>query len=438
MEIDSPEEILDILFDKDDPLLKDIDSFIDEGVFEDIAHSDDVRQSDWVVNDNVLWSSFIKEHENTHTICDFGKSLSGTTETDSTSHYSESLSPASSQGNEVSDDITITIPKLDLNAYERKDAAYPHSYSAVSIQDASAIDIGADIVVITSESNSTEDLDSEESSYKSLFHAYDVKKNKRSSKGRPSHYISPKTSEILQLTEDERRLLEKEGISIPGHLPLTKAEERSLKMIRRKIRNKQSAQESRKRKKEYVDGLENRVKLCTTQNVQLQKKVNILERQQVSLMEQIKRLQSAISGSSNKPVQTSTCLMILLLSFSLLLIPSLCPSSLQSKEVFPQKSKTSPLSGRSRALLYSSEREKVNENVSNWTPKENIDDLPPSVYKMDAQDEYKSIYPDFKDPYKHLEALMDEDGNPGAGSLNERFLEIHNTSDQRVVYQYAE
>ncbi|XP_078217683.1 cyclic AMP-responsive element-binding protein 3-like protein 3 isoform X3 [Callithrix jacchus] len=86
----------------------------------------------------------------------------------------------------------------------------------------------------------------------------------------------------LVLTEDEKKLLVKEGITLPVQMPLTKYEERVLKKIRRKIRNKQSAQESRKKKKEYIDGLETRMSACTAQNQELQRKVLHLEKQNLS------------------------------------------------------------------------------------------------------------------------------------------------------------
>ncbi|XP_053822061.1 cyclic AMP-responsive element-binding protein 3-like protein 3 isoform X1 [Vidua chalybeata] len=129
----------------------------------------------------------------------------------------------------------------------------------------------------------------------------------------------------LVLTEDEKKLLLKEGVTLPTQLPLTKYEERVLKKIRRKIRNKQSAQESRKKKKEYIDGLESRMLACTAQNQELQRKVLHLEKQNSSLLEQLKKLQAMVVQSSNKAAQTGTCLAVLLLSFTLIVFPSISP-----------------------------------------------------------------------------------------------------------------
>ncbi|KAL4608072.1 cyclic AMP-responsive element-binding protein 3-like protein 3-B [Arapaima gigas] len=131
----------------------------------------------------------------------------------------------------------------------------------------------------------------------------------------------------LVLNEDEKKLLAKEGVSLPSKLPLTKMEERILKKIRRKIRNKQSAQESRKKKKEYIDALEGRMAACSAHNQELQRKVLQLEKSNTSLMDQLRRLQAMLMVGSCKAAQTGTCVLVLLLSFSLILVPSLQPSS---------------------------------------------------------------------------------------------------------------
>ncbi|XP_026883438.1 cAMP responsive element binding protein 3-like 3 like [Electrophorus electricus] len=139
----------------------------------------------------------------------------------------------------------------------------------------------------------------------------------------------------ISLTEEERRLLAKEGVSIPTHMPLTKAEERTLKRVRRKIRNKQSAQESRKKKKIYVDGLESRVAACTAHNQELQKKVHLLQKQNMSLIEQLKKLQVMVKMSTMKSTTTSTCVMVFLLSFCLIIFPSVNPfGSTGQKDVY--------------------------------------------------------------------------------------------------------
>ncbi|XP_059195274.1 cyclic AMP-responsive element-binding protein 3-like protein 4 [Centropristis striata] len=129
----------------------------------------------------------------------------------------------------------------------------------------------------------------------------------------------------LQLTEEEQKLLTQEGVSLPNNLPLTKAEERILKRVRRKIRNKQSAQDSRRRRKDYIDGLESRAAACSAQNKELQRTVEQLEKRNMSLLTQLRQLQSLIKQTVSKGAQTSTCLLIILVSLGLIIMPSFSP-----------------------------------------------------------------------------------------------------------------
>lgn len=127
----------------------------------------------------------------------------------------------------------------------------------------------------------------------------------------------------LNLTNEEKRLLSKEGIQLPSHHPLTKNEERELKRIRRKIRNKISAQDSRKRKKEYVDGLEERVKRGSEENKNLLQRVKELQRENKTLIAHVNRLQALICKSTTSKATPSTCLMVVLLSALLVSIPNM-------------------------------------------------------------------------------------------------------------------
>ncbi|KAG3287497.1 cyclic AMP-responsive element-binding protein 3 [Ictidomys tridecemlineatus] len=144
----------------------------------------------------------------------------------------------------------------------------------------------------------------------------------------PLHMEEPTEQEIarLILTEEEKRLLEKEGLTLPRTLPLTKMEEQVLKRVRRKIRNKRSAQESRRKKKVYVGGLENRVLKYTAQNLELQNKVQLLEEQNLSLLDQLRKLQAMVIEISNKTTSSSTRVLVLLFSFCLLLVPAMYSS----------------------------------------------------------------------------------------------------------------
>ncbi|XP_060726323.1 cyclic AMP-responsive element-binding protein 3-like protein 3-B [Tachysurus vachellii] len=179
----------------------------------------------------------------------------------------------------------------------------------------------------------------------SVFHL-SVKDLLLSNLGEPPKQPSDNLLQDLVLNEEEKKLLAKEGVSLPNQLPLTKYEEKVLKKIRRKIRNKQSAQESRKKKKEYLDSLEGRMAACGAQNMELKKKVIQLEKTNTSLMEQLRRLQALVMKSLNKPAQTGTCIMVLLLSFSLILFPRFQPLA-HSRTSDPEEFSTGEVQSRS-------------------------------------------------------------------------------------------
>ncbi|XP_036892107.1 cyclic AMP-responsive element-binding protein 3 isoform X2 [Sturnira hondurensis] len=144
----------------------------------------------------------------------------------------------------------------------------------------------------------------------------------------PLHVEEPAEQEIVSftLTDEEKRLLEQEGLTLPGTLPLTKMEEQVLKRVRRKIRNKKSAQESRRKKKVYLGALESRVLKYTAQNLELQNKVQLLEEQNLSLLDQLRRLQAMVIQIANKTSSSSTCVLVLLFSLCLIFVPAMYSS----------------------------------------------------------------------------------------------------------------
>uniref|UniRef100_A0A0V0J5N2 Cyclic AMP-responsive element-binding protein 3-like protein 2 n=1 Tax=Schistocephalus solidus TaxID=70667 RepID=A0A0V0J5N2_SCHSO len=105
-------------------------------------------------------------------------------------------------------------------------------------------------------------------------------------------------SGLLLLTEEEKRTLIAEGYPVPTRLPLSKQEERNLKKIRRKIKNKISAQESRRKKKEYVETLEKRVEVYAQENSELKRRIDGLEGTNRSLLSQLRHLQQLVNKSN--------------------------------------------------------------------------------------------------------------------------------------------
>nr|XP_023672856.1 cyclic AMP-responsive element-binding protein 3-like protein 1 [Paramormyrops kingsleyae] len=194
------------------------------------------------------------------------------------------------------------------------------------------------------------------------------------------------TSGPLVLTEEEKRTLIAEGYPVPNKLPLTKTEEKALKRVRRKIKNKISAQESRRKKKEYVECLEKKVETYTSENSELWKKVETLESANRSLLQQLHKLQYLVAGKVPRSckvasTQTGTCLMVVALCFVLLLgsfMPCLPEFSSTPHTVLPAASSSAEAftasQVRSRSLLFYKEGSLQDEGYGHFLKMGNTDD----------------------------------------------------------------
>ncbi|VUZ44649.1 unnamed protein product [Hymenolepis diminuta] len=111
---------------------------------------------------------------------------------------------------------------------------------------------------------------------------------------------------ILVLTEEEKRTLIAEGYSIPTRLPLSKQDERNLKKIRRKIKNKISAQESRRKKKEYVETLEKKVESYAQENARLKGQVENLEMHNRTILGQLRQLRHLVDKTTSNVASSQT------------------------------------------------------------------------------------------------------------------------------------
>lgn len=76
----------------------------------------------------------------------------------------------------------------------------------------------------------------------------------------------------------------------------------------------------------YLVGLENRVLKYTAQNMELQNKVQLLEEENLSLLDQLRKLQAMLIEISAKTTSSSTCILVLLFSFCLLFVPAMYSS----------------------------------------------------------------------------------------------------------------
>merc|ERR1712121_472656 len=118
-------------------------------------------------------------------------------------------------------------------------------------------------------------------------------------------------------------------------------------------------------KREYMDSMEDRVKVCTDENQELKEEIKALESQNKTLAAQLRRLHQIVVNGGLRQGQTSTALMVLLLSTALFLIPGFRDQADSKSEIDIQAAvKMPPMPGQSRSLLQFEGLDRSNNDIA--------------------------------------------------------------------------
>ena len=111
-----------------------------------------------------------------------------------------------------------------------------------------------------------------------------------------------------------------QGLDVSGSAPLTREEEKRIRAERRKIRNKDSAKESRRKKAEYMVQLEKRAEASS----QLQERCSQLEKENATLTQRLSQMQKYLVELTRSLPSTGGTfpLMMLLMTFCFAFSPS--------------------------------------------------------------------------------------------------------------------
>ncbi|XP_010202052.2 cyclic AMP-responsive element-binding protein 3 [Colius striatus] len=140
----------------------------------------------------------------------------------------------------------------------------------------------------------------------------------------PDAFVQADFPEVI-LIEGKRPLWEKEDVSVPTSPPPRKVRKQLPKKVRPKIQSKQSAQNSRRRRRRKMHmGPGKRMTACTARNHELENKIQLLRKKNMSLLKQLRRLQALVKRFTTKTTIIKTCTMMVVMSFCLFKPQSIC------------------------------------------------------------------------------------------------------------------